>query len=364
MSQHLTEDPLPSSGPNKSSIDVSDSNVRDHINSHLSQVTFGEFITPYVALNSVQKTLSVYHISIPGRNFLEGSFGSCVWPVHQFGDEAGIDVDGQMIVPEEPAYSIYFEYQVNEDGMFNIWCEILDKEELDQILADLEDELNDEEDPDEEEELSEETINEISKKLAKNYLDKAIPQHGDYNTMRRNEWDPEKKATYARKEKNRREGISRASDKVGKMYEGNDVIKKAIEKINRTFNASNMKASDTMNKAGRQKEMDKKAGKDTSDISSKMAKRAKKYSDFANKTSDDTRKGIAKDNAKKAGRIAMSESLRGFIRSKINESKDPPFDADEKPSTPFTNPKNKAKQLARAAMRQFRDKKDKDDKKK
>lgn len=45
-----------------------------------------------------------------------------------------------------------------------------------------------------------------------------------------------------------------------------------------------------------------------------------------------------------------------LLKEEKEEDKDPPFTPDKKKTTPWTNPKSKAKQLARAAMKSYKEK--------
>lgn len=181
--EYMTEETMPYANVRSGEMDVGNSAVRDQINQLLSGVTHGKFITPYVALERVAKALANFHIFIPNQHFLEGDSGTMIWPVNQYGFKTGMNNQGEFVVsggtekdethgphmggegayiasaPQEDEYSIYFEYRLTECGMFMVFCELVTKEELDEIMDDLEAELDDEgvEDEDEdEEELNEE----------------------------------------------------------------------------------------------------------------------------------------------------------------------------------------------------------------
>jgi len=198
--QFLNEETMPYATNARGIIDVEDSSVRDGLNSQLAGVTAGKFVTPYIALEIVSKALANYHIFIPRHSFLEGDSGMFVWPINQFGIKFGQNVDGSFVQdgvvlkdtskgihpegednkvisepnrePDKP-FSIFFEYRQSDCGMFNIFCEVVSQDELDEILADLEAEMNDEDEEDEEE-LNEERLDELSTKVMKSYKEKQL----------------------------------------------------------------------------------------------------------------------------------------------------------------------------------------------
>ena len=168
-------------------MDIEDSAVRDNINSLLAGMTNGKFVTPYIALERVAKTLANFHIFMPAQTFLEGDSGTAIVPINQYGIKVGMSnastyikkgevgkdfthgphVEGENNeLPNESdnttKYTVYFEYRMSDCGMFEIFCEVVDEDELDEILTDLEAELNDdteEEDLDEMVNLSKVTMN-------------------------------------------------------------------------------------------------------------------------------------------------------------------------------------------------------------
>lgn len=182
--QFLNEETMPYATNARGVIDIEDSSVRDGLNSQLAGVTAGKFITPYIALERVTKALANYHIFIPRHSFLEGDSGMFVWPINQFGikfgqqDNGTFVQDGEVLkdtskgseiegedfktTPEpnkevDKPFSIFFEYRQSDCGMFNVFSEVVSQEELDEILADLEAEMNDDGEEEDEDELNEQT---------------------------------------------------------------------------------------------------------------------------------------------------------------------------------------------------------------
>lgn len=158
--QFVNEETMPYAGTSNGVIDVRDSAVRDNINKLLAGATNGKFLTPYIAFERVCKTLANFHIFPPRTTFFEGDSGAVNFAINQFGFKMGMTNDGRVITSDEDPHHIYFEYRMSDCGMFEIFCEIVDQSELEEILSDLEDEMNGEE-KENIEELDEETIDEV-----------------------------------------------------------------------------------------------------------------------------------------------------------------------------------------------------------
>lgn len=181
----MKEETMPYAGVRSGGMDIEDSAVRDNINSLLAGMTNGKFVTPYIALERVAKTLANFHIFMPAQSFLEGDSGTVIVPIEQYGIKVGMSNASTFVKKGEVGkdfthgphvegednelsdnsvniskYTVFFEYRMSDCGMFMVFCEVVDEEELDEILADLEDELNDDA-----EELEEEAINELSPEL-------------------------------------------------------------------------------------------------------------------------------------------------------------------------------------------------------
>jgi hypothetical protein len=177
----------------KGVVGIDDVVVRENINTLLARATNGKFVTPYIAVERISKVLAYYHIHLTRKAFYPGEAGMAVWPVNQFGVKLGFDTESEFVKvgsvdkdmskghhPEgeeseadfdtdleerEGEFSIFFEYRQSDCGMYNVFCELVDEEELDEILADVEAEMNDEgeeEEAEEVEDLKEENIQELS----------------------------------------------------------------------------------------------------------------------------------------------------------------------------------------------------------
>jgi len=157
--QFVNEETMPYAGTSNGVIDVRDSAVRDNINKLLAGATNGKFLTPYIAFERVCKALANFHIFPPRTTFFEGDSGAVNFAINQFGFKMGMTDDGRVVTAEEDPHHIYFEYRMSDCGMFEIFCEIVDQSELEEILSDLEDEMNGENENIEE--LDEEAIDEV-----------------------------------------------------------------------------------------------------------------------------------------------------------------------------------------------------------
>lgn len=121
-------------------VDVEDPQVIVALNAGLAEVTMTSSITPYVAWSRVQKVLALYHIFIP-NNFLEGSEGNEVVPLNQFGKRYGQTNDGDFVVRDESDLFLYFEWEMNETGLFKVFAEVVNGEDLQEILDDYDSEV-------------------------------------------------------------------------------------------------------------------------------------------------------------------------------------------------------------------------------
>lgn len=146
--RNIVEDFDPSTNVEGGSIDINDEAVVDAINRNISSVTASACVTPYVALEKVRKILAYYKIFLPQTVFLEGDEGNEVFEINQFGEKFGITNDAEIKEKNSDDLYLYFEWMTNDDGMIDIFSEIVDSDELDEILADFEDEAEEDENDD------------------------------------------------------------------------------------------------------------------------------------------------------------------------------------------------------------------------
>ena len=192
----LSEEMMPYAHTEKGFVGVDNGPVRDNINLHLAAVTSKCCSTPYHAMEMIRKVLAPFSIFPPQTNFLDGDSGHEVFQINQFGDKMGMTNDGKVVVKNFDPYYVYFEYQMNDMGSFDIFCEIVTEDELEEIMSDIEDEMEDGETTDGDEtdaedsfdeykagnDMNEETLNELRgksslsnierKKLKQRILDK------------------------------------------------------------------------------------------------------------------------------------------------------------------------------------------------
>lgn len=135
--EYLAEEILPFAQTEKGFVGIDNEPVRDNINLLLAAATKMPCPTPYHALESIRKILMSYHIALPATNFLDGDAGQEVFVIDQFGKKLGAIPTGDVVTQTPSAYSVYFEYALNERGSFDIFCEIVDEDELEEILDDI-----------------------------------------------------------------------------------------------------------------------------------------------------------------------------------------------------------------------------------
>lgn len=139
--EYITEEMMPYAQTEKGFVGIDNGPVRDNINIHLTSVTAKPYATPYHALEIVRKVLAPFNIFIPHTNFLDGDAGHEVFNTNQFGDKYGQTNAGDVVLKTTDPYHVYFEYQMNDKGSFDIFCEIVNDDELEEILNDIEAEL-------------------------------------------------------------------------------------------------------------------------------------------------------------------------------------------------------------------------------
>lgn len=120
------------------SLDIHSDALRDNINTFLVGATADNVLTPYIALEKVNKVLANFHIFLPKTPFLEGDRGVHVFSINQFGRVSGQRDNGEIVTRVDQPYNLYFEWQQNDHGMFKIFCEIVTDEELEDLIDDVE----------------------------------------------------------------------------------------------------------------------------------------------------------------------------------------------------------------------------------
>ena len=189
FTEYLNEDFDPAIYNSDGGISIEDPTVVDAINSNLEVATACSYRTPYNSLEEIRKVLAYYKIFLPKSIFLDQTDGNDVFEISQFGEKTGMNNQGEVVTANNSSLFVYFEWSVNERGMFDTFACICNQEELDDVLADFDsetgDELSEQAMPDLKKKMGakkvtlpnmmrkEENINEISYKLAKSAEHKA-----------------------------------------------------------------------------------------------------------------------------------------------------------------------------------------------
>lgn len=123
-------------------IDLNNESVLDAMNSALADVTASPSLTAYIAWGRVAKVLATYHVPLP-KTFLEGNRGHEVIPINQFGNKMGMTDDGKVVVNNESNLFLYFEWQQNDMGDFDIFAEVVTSVDLPELLKSYEEDVSD-----------------------------------------------------------------------------------------------------------------------------------------------------------------------------------------------------------------------------
>lgn len=170
--EFVNEETMPFAQTEKGFVGIESPAVRDNINSLLAGVTDTEFITPYIALERVAKVLANFHIFLPKQTFLDSDRGMVTIEINQFGEKVGVTDNGEVVTQASSPYYLYFEYEVDDNGTFEVFSEVVTEDELDEILSDMDEdeeeldeekdseEKDDEEDDEEEDDDKEEKLDE------------------------------------------------------------------------------------------------------------------------------------------------------------------------------------------------------------
>ena len=175
--RHLKEEVNPTSFTDRGVLDISNSAVRDNINTLLAGSTKSCKLTPYIALEKARKVLAYFHIHLPATPFMEGDHGVQVFNINQFGHLYGMKDNGEVVTKDENTnpYYVYFEYRQNDRGMFDIFCEIVTEEEMHSLTDAGGKSMSDDEPTDDREERLEEskgltTLNKLSQRQKEKLL--------------------------------------------------------------------------------------------------------------------------------------------------------------------------------------------------
>lgn len=330
FSDYLKEDFDPAIFNADGGISIKDPTVLDAINSNLEVSTSCTFRTPYNALEEVRKMLAYYKIFLPKSVFLDQNHGNDVFEVSQFGEKMGMNNDGEVVSASDSPLFVYFEWSLNDKGMYDVFAALVDQEELDEILADYDAEV-----ADNETDLQEQhSVGKVSKMLYKVVNQaKAAKQSDDVDALINHEKQG-KTFTQANEEVmpdlKKKMGAKKVTlpNMMRKEETVNEIAdtprgKEAVRKVMHRADATVVDAA----------------------INPPRSKKGKREAKNAMKTID---RGIAV-HKKKGG--VLDNYLKRSYGIKEEKNKIPFDNPTEKPSTPYKNKAAKAKQLARAAMK-------------
>lgn len=157
FTEYLNEDFDPAIYNSDGGISIEDPSVVDAINSNLEVATACACRTPYNSLEEIRKVLAYYKIFLPKSIFLDQTDGNDVFEISQFGEKTGMNNQGEVVTANDSSLFVYFEWSVNERGMFDTFACICNQQELDDVLADFDSETGDD--------LSEQAMPDLKKKM-------------------------------------------------------------------------------------------------------------------------------------------------------------------------------------------------------
>lgn len=144
----ITEEVVPSALVQNGSIELDKEEVRASINMALAKVTADGAVTPYIALNRIQKALAYFHIILPKRVYMEGAKGVEVHELRQFGHKMGMTDQGEFVSEVPGKYYLFMQYNMNTPmvhggqkawptmaGTFRVMAKVVDQIELDRLIS-------------------------------------------------------------------------------------------------------------------------------------------------------------------------------------------------------------------------------------
>jgi hypothetical protein len=199
--------------------DISDKATMNNINTMLSRVSGHTYSTPYQALERIRQQIAYYGIAIPKYVFADTDDGETAFEIQQFGGMTGMDdkANFHKEAPSEMSMFLYFSWELNDSGYFEIDAEIMNEPELEQVLDGEEEYAEDDMSADahrpaDRSNLDEENIQELSPGKLKQYRGAAGKTMGPL--ARDSMLDKETSKLSLKKWKNRAKGIEKATKKI------------------------------------------------------------------------------------------------------------------------------------------------------
>jgi hypothetical protein len=340
FNEYLNEDFDPAIYNHDGSISIDDPTVVDAINSNLEASTSCVFRTPYNALEEVRKVLSYYKIFLPKSVFLDQNHGNDVFEISQFGEKMGMNDQGEVVTASDSPLFVYFEWSLNEKGMYDAFASVVSEDELQEIMDDYDSEVED----DETDLTEEHSMGAHSKMLYKlvNRM-KAQKQSDDVDAYIEHE---KQGKTYTQMCE---EPMPDLKKKMGaKKVTLSNMMKKEETQLNEGRPSQRHALKDHSYHKKSNAELQyiiKDAGQAAEAMKGHSSKAENKYRDQLNDAS------TILNFRKTSGMPNWYKKKYGHDKAeKVSEEK-APFKPTETPSTPYEKPKNKSGQLARAAMR-------------
>ncbi len=145
LNRYLKEDFDPAIYNSDGAISINDETAVDAINANLEASTARSFRTPYIAFEEIRKILSYYKIFLPNSVFLDKNSGYDVFEVSQFGEKMGMNNQGEVVTANDSPLFIYFEWSLDEKGMYDVFTSLVNENELEEIISDFDAEVEDDE---------------------------------------------------------------------------------------------------------------------------------------------------------------------------------------------------------------------------
>ena len=128
-------------------LDTTDPAMMRSINTQLARVSNDVYVTPHLGLLKVRQCLSYYNIALPRFNFGNTDEGETAFEVPPFGGITGKQMNGVVTPPQgdetrDTPY-VYFAWNVNDAGMFQVDAEIMPEWAIEELLGSDDDDAED-----------------------------------------------------------------------------------------------------------------------------------------------------------------------------------------------------------------------------